>query len=127
MHANGGINLFMLFGNALDLGKIFQIHANAQRMSNIVVAHACQNLVEVFGEFGKIEVAVRVDKHGGYGSINVKLAERDPVSLSLGEITSDLAAVFWQTRRMASSSIRDGDRETVMANRCFIIWGGGSP
>ncbi len=39
--------------------------------------------------------------------INVKLAQRDPVPLSLGE--------------------RAGERETVMANQHFIIQGSDSP
>src|SRR3990172_2910500 len=69
MHANGGIYLFVLFGNLLDLGKIFQIHANAQGMGDFVAAHACQNLIKVFSKLGEIEVAMRIDKHGGYGSV----------------------------------------------------------
>ena len=52
----------------------------------------------------------------------MKLAKRDFAPLSLWEITSDLAAVVMQLSRVASSSIRDGERETGMAG--FIIRGG---
>ena len=50
---------------------------------------------------------------------NVKLAKRASFPLSLWEITSDLAAVVMQPSRVASSSIRAGERGTGMAG--FII------
>ncbi|GEM_PF-5319068 len=77
-------------------------------------------------------------------SFNVSVAKRVISPLALWEITSDLAAVnqrlmspyfgdlaewlckaFWQPGRVASSSIRDGVRETGMTS--FITRGVGSP
>jgi len=61
-------------------------------------------------------------------NFNVKLAKRDFVPLArLREITSDLVGVFCQPSRMASCSIRAGERETVMARASFIFRGGDPP
>ncbi len=55
----------------------------------------------------------------------MKAAKRFVCPLALREITNDLAVVVGQPSRMASSSIRVGEREAGMAN--FIIRDGYLP
>ena len=55
-------------------------------------------------------------------SFNVTRVANPCLPLPLAGDSQRLAAVFWQSGRMASSTIRAGERETGMAG--FIIKGG---
>jgi len=43
--------------------EILERHRHAQRALNLVLAHQIEHRVELIGEFGKIDVAVRINQH----------------------------------------------------------------
>ena len=63
MDAYGCIEIRMRFRELQNIGKILEIDADAQGVCYGVGLHQRQNIVDAFGEFRKIQMAMRIDKH----------------------------------------------------------------
>ncbi len=64
MHADRCEQVGVSFGQCKHFGKILEVDAHAERMTYVVIAHSTQQFVEVARKIGKIQMTMRVNKHG---------------------------------------------------------------
>ncbi len=64
MNAYRCIDVWESLCNRQYLGERLEIHAHAQGMSYARRLHSGHHALEIAGELGKIDMAMRVDQHG---------------------------------------------------------------
>ena len=77
MDADGGVNVFVLFGDGQHLLEAVAADADGQRPHHIVSAHIGEHFVQALAQAVEIKVAVGVDNlHGGLGAPPFRQPER---------------------------------------------------